>query len=84
MNENKIAVITGGAQGIGKCIAQRLASGGCKPVIIDVDEESASRAAAELGGDYYTADVASDSSVGQAVDSIIEKDGKMSRSSFKI
>ncbi len=77
MNQKKTAVITGGARGIGKCIAERLASEGCKAVIIDVDEQAASETAAALGGDAYSADVSDDSSVSETVDRIIEKDGKI-------
>ena len=36
--ENKIAVITGGAQGFGYAIAKRFSSSGCKLILIDKDE----------------------------------------------
>ena len=77
MSDKKVAVITGGAQGIGRSIAGRLAADGCRVIIVDVDEESAARTAGEFGGDSYTADVSSDASVEEAVDKIIEKEGKI-------
>jgi len=40
MADKKVAVITGGAQGLGKAIAERLASDGFKLVISDMDEET--------------------------------------------
>ena len=42
------AVVTGAAQGLGKAIASRLAEAGASVMILDLDEEKASRAAAEL------------------------------------
>ena len=46
-SDMKIAVITGGAQGIGKAISKRLKESGCKVIIIDVVEDTA-RKTAEL------------------------------------
>jgi sorbitol-6-phosphate 2-dehydrogenase len=46
--ENKIAVVTGGAQGLGKAISQRLAQEGCHVAIADIKEEAARAAAAEI------------------------------------
>jgi 3-oxoacyl-[acyl-carrier protein] reductase len=73
----KIAVVTGGAQGIGKAISLKLKKTGCKVNIIDVDENSAKQTAGELGGDYYIVDVRDSCAVEQAIDRIIEKDSKI-------
>lgn len=48
MFENKIAVLTGGAQGLGEAIALRLAKEGCHLVIGDMNEEGAAATAAEI------------------------------------
>ncbi|MFJ2470338.1 bifunctional aldolase/short-chain dehydrogenase [Glutamicibacter sp. NPDC087583] len=50
----RIALVTGAASGIGKAVAQRLATEGACVVIADLDLDKAQAAAAELG----TADVA--------------------------
>jgi 3-oxoacyl-[acyl-carrier protein] reductase len=75
--DRKVAVVTGGAQGIGKAISTKLNEIGCKVIIIDVNEDVARQTARELNGDYYTADVRNSESVSEVVDKIIEKDGKI-------
>src|SRR5260370_13023638 len=45
----KVAVVTGGAQGIGRGIARRLAEEGAKVAVADINEEGAARTAAEIG-----------------------------------
>jgi NAD(P)-dependent dehydrogenase (short-subunit alcohol dehydrogenase family) len=44
----KVAVVTGGASGVGRCIAQNLAREGAKVVIADVDAEAIDRTRADL------------------------------------
>ena len=46
--ENKIALVTGSASGIGKAIAQTFAEEGAKVVIADLNKEAAEATAAEL------------------------------------
>jgi NAD(P)-dependent dehydrogenase (short-subunit alcohol dehydrogenase family) len=47
--ENKVAVVTGGARGIGLAIARRYVAEGAKVVIADVDEAAGQAAASALG-----------------------------------
>jgi 2-hydroxycyclohexanecarboxyl-CoA dehydrogenase len=46
--ENKIAIVTGGAQGIGRAISNRLAAEGAVVAIADIQSEAAEKTAAEL------------------------------------
>lgn len=48
--DGKAAIVTGGARGIGRAIAERLASEGANVVIGDIDIESGKRTANEIGG----------------------------------
>jgi 2-dehydro-3-deoxy-L-rhamnonate dehydrogenase (NAD+) len=62
----QVAVITGGAQGIGLAIAMRMAANGARIAIWDRDLPLAEAAAARLGGRAYPVDVADEASVAAA------------------
>ena len=61
--ENKIAVVTGGAQGLGEAISQRLAREGAKVVVADLNEAGARRTAAALQGIGVKVDVTKEADV---------------------
>ena len=48
--KNKIAVITGGASGVGKAIGERLGRAGAKIVIADIERNALDRVVAEFAG----------------------------------
>ena len=58
--QNKSAVITGGARGIGAAIARLFAQEGAQVIIADVDAENGARLAAELSGEFFHLDVSSE------------------------
>ncbi|MCW8905319.1 3-hydroxybutyrate dehydrogenase [Sedimenticola sp.] len=55
--QNKVAVVTGGASGIGRAVAEKLASVGCKVVIADFNPETGSVAAEQIGASFVQADL---------------------------
>ena len=56
---DRVAVITGGAGGIGRATAERLASEGATVVVVDLDADAGKALADELGGLFVAADVTS-------------------------
>lgn len=54
----RVALVTGGASGIGRACAARLRAAGAHVVVVDVDVEGAAAVAAELGGEHRGLDLA--------------------------
>ena len=50
MFDEKVAIVTGSANGIGRRTAELLAAGGAKVVVSDIDPDAAREAAEQLGG----------------------------------
>ncbi|CPT65446.1 short-chain dehydrogenase [Mycobacteroides abscessus] len=73
----KVAVVTGGASGIGKGIARVFAKHGAKVVLADLPGEALTAAAAELGATAVAADVTDAASVQALADAVIERFGKV-------
>jgi len=66
--EGKTALVTGGASGIGRATALRLAAEGARVTIADVNEEGARETAAEIDGAVVVMDVADVASVRAGVE----------------
>jgi len=75
--KDKVALITGGAAGIGKATALRFAEEGAQVVICDVSEEAGQAVAEEIGGDFYQVDVTNRDAVQDWVDAVVEKHGRV-------
>lgn len=71
--EGRVALITGGAQGIGKGIAQVFAREGAHVIITDIQDEEGKRVAEELGADYLHLDVSSEPEWESAMEKVLEK-----------
>ena len=79
---NKVAVITGGAVGLGKATAERMAEEGATVAILDVrDEEGVALAAAlterGLKAAWWRCNVASEAEVKRTIDDVVARFGKL-------
>lgn len=75
--ESKIAVITGGAAGIGAAAAELFAGEGARVVVADRDLARAQAVAAATGGLAVGVDVADGASVAQMVASVMDHHGRI-------
>ena len=75
----KVALITGGASGIGECTARLFILHGAKVVIADIQDELGCSVASELGADacYVHCDDTNEDDVSKAVNHAVSKFGKL-------
>lgn len=71
--KNNIAMVTGGANGIGKGIAETLTKAGAKVMICDIDEEAGRSTAEEINGDFFKLDVTDSANAEQVAEQILDK-----------
>lgn len=72
---DRIAIVTGAARGIGLAIAERLAAEGAKVTISDVLDDDGSSAAKTIGADYLHCDVSNAADVNALVAAVVAKHG---------
>jgi NAD(P)-dependent dehydrogenase (short-subunit alcohol dehydrogenase family) len=65
--EGKVALVAGGASGLGEATARRLAAEGARVVVADLDPDRASTVAAEIDGVPVVTDVTDEGSVEHAI-----------------
>ncbi len=76
--ENKVALVTGGAMGIGAGIAQRFSEEGAAVVVFDINGEGAHRMAAKLGrARAIQGDVTNEDQVKAAVEQTVAEFGSL-------
>src|SRR5689334_19412832 len=76
---DRVAVVTGGAQGFGRAITQRFVDSGAKVAVWDFDAALAEKTAKEIGGGtkVFKVDVADTAAVEQARDATLAAFGKI-------
>ncbi len=74
---DRVAVVTGGAGGIGEALCRRFAKEGARVVVSDVDAPAADRLAREIGGAAIACDVSSEPQVQALVRGAIDHFGRI-------
>jgi len=77
MSEQRVAIVTGAAQGIGAAIAEELANDGHLVVVTDINESGAQAVAARIGGVAKKLDVSSPEQVQQVIDEVVTELGRI-------
>src|SRR5262245_61633875 len=72
--DDRVAIVTGAGQGIGKAIADKLAEEGATVVVADVE---GAEAAAPEGGSGMTVDISKEDDVKRMVDDTVARHGKL-------
>ena len=80
-HSGNVALVTGGAGGIGRAIVAALAADGHAVAVADVDEQGAGAVAATVDGLAVTLDVTDEASVEAAVGAVEERSGRSTCSS---
>jgi len=76
--QDRVAVVTGGARGIGRGIVERLAAEGARVVVADIDEAEARAVAAAIGGEAVAVrvDIADALSVAALAEAVAARFGR--------
>src|ERR1700741_2455637 len=76
---DRVAIVTGGAQGFGRAITQRFVDSGAKVVIWDFDAALAEKTAKEIGGETkaFKVDITDTAAVDQARDATLAAFGRI-------
>jgi NAD(P)-dependent dehydrogenase (short-subunit alcohol dehydrogenase family) len=75
--ENKIALITGAARGIGEAIARTFVNEGARVVLTDIDVAGAERVAAALGQSALKLDVCEEADWRAAMDAVLTRHSRL-------
>jgi NAD(P)-dependent dehydrogenase (short-subunit alcohol dehydrogenase family) len=73
---NKVAIVAGGASGLGQATAQHLAERGARVVVVDLNEEAVKKTAQAVDGMAIACDVADDHASTAAMQEVIQTLGR--------
>ncbi|MEY2525018.1 MAG: hypothetical protein QOJ66_3583, partial [Ilumatobacteraceae bacterium] len=72
---DRVAIVTGGASGMGAATVRRLAAGGARVIVVDRNGDLAQTVATEVGGTAVVGDVADSSFCDGAIAAAVERHG---------
>jgi NAD(P)-dependent dehydrogenase (short-subunit alcohol dehydrogenase family) len=75
--DDRVAVVTGGGNGIGRATCHALAQAGARVAVTDIDLAAAEQVAAETGGEAHRLDVADETQVREVVAAVAKSQGRL-------
>ncbi len=75
--ENRVAIVTGAASGIGEATARRIVAEGGRVALFDMDAANLERVGAELGAPTLRVDVSDEEAVRQGVAQVVAQFGRL-------
>ncbi len=75
--KDKVALVSGGAKGIGKGIVRTLRQAGAKVIIADIDDATGTASAKELGADFMHLDVTKQDECQKVITDAVAKYGRL-------
>ena len=75
--DGKVAIVTGGASGLGEADARLLVSEGANVVLTDIDDEAGRDIAAEIGAEFFHQDVSEEETWTLLVNHVVERYGHL-------
>jgi len=75
--KDKVAIITGAGQGLGRAYAQRFAREGAKVLVAELNADKGRAVAAEVGGQFVRTDVADEASCNALAAATVNKFGRI-------
>lgn len=74
---NRVAIVTGGASGIGKAIAEAMAREGNQVVVSDINQQQGQEVAITIGGHFVATDLTQRAACRHLVDETLERYGRV-------
>jgi 3-oxoacyl-[acyl-carrier protein] reductase len=75
--EDRIAIVTGGGNGMGREYCRALAAEGAAVIVADIDDDAAAAVAQSIGGAPLHLDITDEASVAAGVRSVIKRHGRI-------
>ena len=75
--KDKVAIVTGGASGLGEADARLLAAEGARVVLTDINEEAGRAIAADIDAEFVFQDVSDEESWSTLVDGVMDRHGRL-------
>jgi NAD(P)-dependent dehydrogenase (short-subunit alcohol dehydrogenase family) len=75
--DDRVALVTGGGNGIGRATCHALAQAGAHVAVSDLDRVAAERVAGEIGGEAHRLDVADEDQVREVVAAVADRHGRI-------